>query len=150
MAGMHVEFVCWGNICRSPMGERVARRMAADRGLDATFTSSGISTEERGNPMDRRARALLTERGYDADGHTAQQVKISDDVDLYLAAEQLHADRLIQQGADPDKVKLITDYDPEAEPGQPLDDPWYGGPEEFETTLEVLERAIPQLLDTEF
>ena len=27
-------FVCWGNICRSPIGERVAQAMASERGLD--------------------------------------------------------------------------------------------------------------------
>lgn len=49
-----VVFVCWGNICRSPMAERVARGMAAERGLDVETDSVGISSEESGNPIEDR------------------------------------------------------------------------------------------------
>ncbi|MDN6021818.1 MAG: low molecular weight phosphotyrosine protein phosphatase, partial [Acidipropionibacterium jensenii] len=41
-----VIFVCWGNICRSPMAERVARRWLADAGVAARVTSAGVSDEE--------------------------------------------------------------------------------------------------------
>ena len=64
-----VVFVCWGNICRSPMAERVARGMAAERGLDVEADSVGISSEESGNPIDRRAAAVLREAGYSTGGH---------------------------------------------------------------------------------
>lgn len=146
---MHIQMVCWGNICRSPMAERVAQKLADDRGLDLVIDSSGISSEEVGNPMDRRARATLSEHGYDASNHRAHQVGASDidDVDLFVVAEQDHADRLRRMGVDPDQIRLVTDFDPEAEPGDPLPDPWWGDDEGFETTLAVLERAMPALLD---
>ena len=38
-----VIFVCWGNICRSPMAEFVARKVFSDEGLDARITSAGVS-----------------------------------------------------------------------------------------------------------
>ena len=41
-----VIFVCWGNICRSPMAEFVARKVFSDEGLDARITSAGVSDEE--------------------------------------------------------------------------------------------------------
>lgn len=146
---MHIQFVCWGNICRSPMGERVARRIADERGLDIEISSSGVSSEELGNPIDRRARALLTSEGYDADGHRARKVtrEIASDVDLFIVAEQYHGERLNALGIGWDRIRLVTDYDEQAMPGDPLPDPWYGGPEDFEETLAVLERAIPRLLD---
>ena len=69
-----VVFVCWGNICRSPMAERVARAMAAELGIDVETDSVGISSEESGNPIDRRAAAVLRQSGYDPTGHRARRV----------------------------------------------------------------------------
>lgn len=111
------------------------------------FTSSGVSAEEQGNPMDRRARRLLTARGYDGEAHRARRVDPGDDVDLYVVAEDYHGDRLAQQGVPRDRIRLITDFDPEAQPGDPLPDPWYGDESDFEDTLAVLERAVPGLLE---
>ena len=62
-------FVCWGNICRSPMAERVARRMADERGLDLQIESFGLSSEEAGNGIDRRAVRVLDAHGYDSSNH---------------------------------------------------------------------------------
>ena len=59
MSSPHVIFVCWGNICRSPMAEAVARHWAERDGVDAVFSSAGVSSEEAGNPMDARAVAAL-------------------------------------------------------------------------------------------
>lgn len=147
---MHIMFICLGNICRSPMAERVARKIADDRGLDVTITSTGTSAEEAGRDMDRRARNLLTARGYDGDDHTARRVDrgLAAEADLFVVAETYQGDRLAALGVDREQIKLITDYDPEAEPGSPLPDPWYGDEDDFVETLEVLERAVPNLLDT--
>ena len=52
--------VCWGNICRSPMAERVARGHAEREGLtDVEFVSFGVSSEETGNPIDRISPLIL-------------------------------------------------------------------------------------------
>ncbi len=42
-----IMFVCWGNICRSPMAEMIARAWAIREDVHGvTFTSSGVSAEE--------------------------------------------------------------------------------------------------------
>lgn len=91
-----VVFVCWGNICRSPMAERVARAMAAELGIDVETDSVGISSEESGNPIDRRAAAVLRQSGYDPTGHRARRVTLADlaGTDLVVAAENFHISRL--------------------------------------------------------
>lgn len=74
--------VCTGNICRSPMAEDVLRARLREQSLDdrVVVDSTGISSEEHGNPIDRRAglRRQLTRRGYvghDVDAHRARRVR---------------------------------------------------------------------------
>ncbi|MBY8968016.1 hypothetical protein KHP57_20220, partial [Algiphilus sp. NNCM1] len=55
--------VCTGNICRSPMAEIILRTEFERRGLadKVNVESSGVSDEEYGNPIDRRAVKVLRE-----------------------------------------------------------------------------------------
>ncbi|MCT1458147.1 low molecular weight phosphotyrosine protein phosphatase [Aestuariimicrobium sp. p3-SID1156] len=149
MTRPHVMFLCWGNICRSPMAEVVARAAADREGVDAEFSSTGVSAEESGNPIDSRAAKVLGAHGYDVHDHHARQLTATllEDVDLIVAAEQYHLDRLAALGVDVPRTALMTDFDPESVPGSPLPDPWYGDMTDFEDTLAVLERAMPALLN---
>ena len=63
--------VCTGNICRSPMAEIILRAEFGRRGLadKVNVESSGVSDEEYGNPIDRRAVKVLKERGYELPSH---------------------------------------------------------------------------------
>lgn len=146
-----VDFVCWGNICRSPMAERVARKRFEEAGLDVTTSSSGISSEELGNGMDRRAARVLTAHGYDASAHRAHQITRDDiaQADLIVAMEDIHVDRirLTASGDDTEHVVLLSSFDPELPVGQGVPDPWYGGPEGFEQTLAMIESAMPGVVD---
>ena len=145
-----VVFVCWGNICRSPIAERVAERAAADAGLSGVeFTSAATSREEIGAPIDPRAQQVLHAHGYRTGGHSAHQITAAEiaDADLVIAAEPLHVDRMLRIAPDADNIALLSAYDPAAEPGSGLPDPWYGGPEGFEDTLAAVEAAMPGVLD---
>jgi len=154
-AATHVIFLCWGNICRSPMAERVLAAEAA-KAPDhfVRFTSAGVSAEESGHGMDRRAVASLRAPGYDGSGHTAHRITAAEaaEADLVIAMETQHVDRLRRilaadgYPAEAASVALLTDFDPSAEPGSPVPDPWYGGPEDFELTLAAIRRAVPGIL----
>nr|WP_230684955.1 low molecular weight protein-tyrosine-phosphatase [Cellulomonas sp. JZ18] len=149
--------VCTGNICRSPMAEVVLRTKLEEAGLAdvVEVDSTGISDEEHGNPVDRRARAVLRAHGYPTgEGHRARQVRASDLVsrDLLLPMTAAHARALRRMaGGDPavtDRIRMLRTFDPTAEhePGQPedvldVDDPWYGPDEAFERTLAEIEAA---------
>lgn len=141
-----VVFVCHGNICRSPMLERVARREGAGR--DVVFTSAGVSAEELGNPIDRRAVTVLKAAGYDTDGHRAHKITADEirGADLVVAAEQYHLDRMRRLVPDADNLRLFSEFDPEAAPGDPLPDPWYGSADGFDETLAAIHRAMPNIL----
>ncbi|WP_090034321.1 low molecular weight protein-tyrosine-phosphatase [Cellulomonas marina] len=150
--------VCTGNICRSPMAEVVLRERLREAGLAdrVLVDSSGISDEENGNPVDRRARQVLQAHGYPVlEGHRAHAVATSEVVerDLLLAMTAQHVKALRHladhAGAETTKVRMLRSFDPDAprvEPGgreSRLDiaDPWYGGIEDFEVTLQEVEAA---------
>lgn len=146
---MKVVFVCHGSICRSPMAERVARSFADEQGLDVEFSSAGVSTEELGNPIDPRAREVLDEAGYDSSKHRAHQITADEirGADLVLAAEEHHLDRMRRLAPEARNMRLISDFDPQAEPGEGLPDPWYGELDGFHHTLAAVERSMPALME---
>lgn len=156
--------VCTGNICRSPMAEVVVRAALQQAGLgdEVEVFSTGTSSEEHGHPIDRRAQRVLTENGYEPGPHRARRVTTSDiaDADLILAATNWHA-RTLRRLADGDddltrRIVMLRAFDPElvAEVGHKapesafdLDDPWYGGYEDFVQTLELIEAATPGIIE---
>lgn len=148
-ATAHVVFVCWGNICRSPMAEVVARAWAGRSGLDTTFASAGVSAEERGNPIDDRALAVLRRAGYSPGRHAAHRITAQEvrDAGLVIGMETLHLDRLRQLVPDATNLALLTDFDPDAAPGAGVPDPWYGPSSGFVDTLAAIEAAMPALMD---
>lgn len=143
-------FVCWGNICRSPMAERVARSYVAKEGLDVAVESFGISSEEEGNPIDYRAVSALTAAGYNAQRHRARRITRADieAADLVVAAEPMHVRRLQALAPAATNIALLNDFNPAKPAGEPLRDPWYGDRAGFDETLADIEAAMPHILDT--
>lgn len=143
-----VVFVCWGNICRSPMAEVVARQWFADADIAAVVSSAGVSDEEHHNPIDRRAKRTLEDAGYEVGGHRAREITASEirDADLVIAAEPSHVRRMQRVAPDATNLHLISEYDPTAAPGASLPDPWCGGPGDFLDTLDAIERAMPGIV----
>ena len=158
--------VCTGNICRSPMAEIVLRDRLEAAGLSGRVVvdSSGVSDEEHGNPIDPRARTVLLAHGYPVDGeHRARQVTAADvrSHHLVLAMTAAHARALRRLAASAGSdgaggaVRMYRSFDPDApdvRPGESehlldVDDPWYGGPENFETCLVEIEAAADGIVD---
>ena len=132
-----VVMVCTGNICRSAMAEVVLRDRLAAAGIPdsgpggVTVTSAGVSDEERGNPIDSRARRVLTEAGYGVGAddvsratgiaiasHTAHRVTDAEitEADLLLAMTDSHWNvlqrRAASLGAEPDRIRMYRELDP--------------------------------------
>ncbi len=142
-------FVCWGNICRSPIGERVALGMAAERGLNLMVSSFGLSNENEGLGIDGRAAVVLEERGYDTQDHRARQIEAADieAADLVVAVEPYQVDKLRRMAPGANNVRLLNDFNPDLGPGTPLIDPWYGDDAGFQDTIADVEAAMPAILD---
>src|SRR4029450_4223254 len=108
------------------------------------FSSAATSTEELGEPMDRRAAAVLSERGYRHDGPRARQIGAAEiaDADLVIAMEDIHVRKMLAVSPGSTNISLLTDYDPSAQPGSAVPDPWYGSPAGFYGTLNAIEAAM--------
>jgi protein-tyrosine phosphatase len=111
-----VLFVSTGNVCRSPIAERLAEHeLAAAVGTDAEafrFSSAGTWGHD-GAPMEPHARAVLAERGARASGFVArellaEQIVLADLV-LTASAEQSHQVRLIDPAA-ADRVFTLPEF----------------------------------------
>ena len=132
-----VIMVCTGNICRSAMAEVVLRDRLAAAGSHmresdgVVVTSAGVSDEERGNPIDSRARRVLTEAGYGVGAddvsrataiaiasHTAHRVTDTEitEADLLLAMTDSHWNVLQRRaaglGAEPARICMYRELDP--------------------------------------
>ncbi|ROS40010.1 protein-tyrosine phosphatase [Amycolatopsis thermoflava] len=146
---LHICFVCSGNICRSPMAAIVFRAHLERAGLAdrVRVTSAGTGPWHVGEPADPRARETLREHGYTGK-HVAAQVD-SDHLaaDLLLAADRGHLRELRRLVDDPERVRLLRSFDPEAPDGAEIPDPYYGGDDGFDEVLAMVERTVPALLD---
>ena len=144
-----VAVVCLGNICRSPMAHVVLEDRLEQAGLDGTVevVSSGTGGWHVGNPMDRRAAALLTAHGYDATRHRARQFEPDwfDDCDLILAMDGDNYADITALGPG-DRVAMFRDFDPRAaDHDRDVPDPYYGGDDGFAAVLAMVERTAEAL-----
>ncbi|OKL48480.1 hypothetical protein BSR28_01935 [Boudabousia liubingyangii] len=157
-----VTMVCTGNICRSAMADILLKDAAKNAGQQVSVNSCGVSNEEAGNPIDYRAADTLKRAGYQVPAHTARQISREDleNADLLLAMTSGHYARLHQlarkYGTDASKIRLYRQFEPggnpeyagpEAPRGLEVPDPWYGGMEDFQITLETIENCTPQILE---
>ncbi len=130
-------FVCLGNICRSPLAE-AAFRLAAERaGLDVTVDSAGTGDWHVGEPPDPRAIAVARAHGLDIAGYRGRQVSPADfeRFDHVVALDHANLARLraLRPEGARASLSLLLDHVP-GRAGEPVADPYYGGPEGFATT----------------
>ena len=71
----HVEFVCYGNICRSPYAEGVFKSQSAAQGVSATCSSSGFHAHT-GRESPDTAIAVGAEMGIDLRAHRSALISV--------------------------------------------------------------------------
>ena len=102
--------VCTGNICRSPMAEIILRTEFERRGLadKVNVESSGVSDEEYGNPIDRRAVKVLRERGYELPAHHFAHRITRDDAKIFNSVVFPEPDSPIIATYSPSSTENVT------------------------------------------
>ncbi len=146
---LSVVFVCTGNICRSPIAEKVFVHELERAGLaDAVHvTSAGTGNWHVGSPADERAAAVLLAGGYKSE-HVARQVDAEQlGADLIIALDRSHERALRSLVPEPDRVRLLRSFDPHAPAGAEVPDPYYGDEEGFTAVLEMIRAAMPGMIE---
>jgi protein-tyrosine phosphatase len=147
---LHVTFVCTGNICRSPMAEKMFAHQISQRGLDdaVRVTSAGTGSWHIGKCADERASRVLRAHGYPTDHRVAQLDVDHLTADLVVALGRNHMGWLRQCGVDPARIRMLRSFDPRSG-AYALDvaDPYYGDHEDFEEIFAIIEAALPGLHD---
>ena len=136
-AELHVCFVCTGNICRSPIAEKV---------LVDELQKAGLAERVRVTSAGVRAAALLRAHGY-PDTHVARQLDAEQlAADLLVALDNEHRRVLQGKVPEPERVRMLRSFDPDAPAGADIPDPYYGADDGFEEVLGMVRAAMPGLL----
>jgi len=145
-----VEFVCLGNICRSPMAEAVFRHMVNERGLHdkILIDSSGTGDWHIGRPPHEGTRRILDTNRISYEGMVARQFTEQDfenfDYIVCMDSNNLR-DVLAMTGSDQHtKVIRFMDLLPE-EKEENVPDPYYTG--NFEEVYRLVNAGCKALLD---
>lgn len=147
MGKTRVLFVCYGNICRSPMAEFAFRKILDEEGLSDSFevASAATSGEHIGDPVDPRAAAELRSHGISPDGKRGRRMVRKDFVDYdYVIGMDRRNMEYIHRTAPPNpscEIRMLMDY---ADGGE-ISDPYYTG--DFGRTYRDVTRGCRGLLD---
>ena len=145
---LHVTFVCTGNICRSPMAEKMFAHQLAERGLAEVIrvSSAGTGGWHIGSGADERAVRVLRDRGYPTDHRAAQVADDHLSADMVVALGRNHFQILTGLGVDRARLRMLRSFDPRSGAHTPdVEDPYYGDHADFVEAFEVIDAALPGL-----
>lgn len=135
----NILFVCYGNICRSPMAEMIFKDIIYKNSKRYMFScvSRATSMEELGNDIYPQAKDKLKEKGITCENHRATLLKKEDYklYDLIIVMENRNKDDVLRIVGDDinNKVHLLLEYTDNL---REIDDPWYTG--DFDTTYDLI------------
>jgi len=138
-------FVCTGNICRSPMAAAIARDYARRQGYKLRTGSAGTAALV-GSPATELACDAMFEIGLDISSHRARPIDASlvNDATLVVTATAGH--RGFVRGLHAQASSKIVSFDDITEMGE-IDDPIYGGMDEYRSVRDLLVRGMPRVLE---
>lgn len=147
-----VLFVCLGNICRSPAGEGIFKKMVKEQQMEDRISvdSAGTSGWHNGELPDSRMRQHGARRVYKFDSLSRKFISRDfDDFDIILAMDDSNYHNIMRMSPDLDsekKVFRMVDFSRKFNHDH-IPDPYYSGAEGFELVLDLLEDACQGLMD---
>jgi protein-tyrosine phosphatase len=145
-----VAFICFANICRSPMAHAIFEAEARKRGLDIEVLSAGVSPGFAGMMAAIEARLTCEQHGTPMSKLLADHIA---DVDLartrrVFAMQSVHlAPLLAIPDLDPERCSLLGDFDP-LQRGAEIEDPIGQDAVAFERCYLRLRDCIVHYLET--
>ncbi|HAL39696.1 MAG TPA: phosphotyrosine protein phosphatase [Polaromonas sp.] len=143
--------VCMGNLCRSPMAQTVAEKLAADAGLSQQLKldSAGTHAPHLGERPDPRVEVTLSRRGYEMGRIRSRRIAPQDfqhfDLILAMDASNLAELQRLCPLAHLSKLRLFLDF-AEGLNETEVPDPYYGNSEGFERVLDLCEAGASGLI----
>ena len=139
-------FVCTGNICRSPVAQFLAERLAREAGLPVRASSAGVAAE-LGHGMEPGARRALAARGIKGVNHLARQLDeaMCADADQIYALTRGHRDIIVAEfPAHAAKVAVLREA--AGLPGADVADPYGESDAVYEECAAKIEEALKILI----
>lgn len=148
-------FICLGNICRSPAAHAVMQHLVEERGCAGQYEidSAGIGNWHVGQLPDQRMREHGRRRGYSVDHH-ARQFDARTDFDRFdriVVMDEENYRNITSQAPDDEareKVIRMADYFTQHPHSTCVPDPYYGGPEDFELAIDLIEDGCKGILNS--
>ncbi|MCW8796366.1 MAG: low molecular weight phosphotyrosine protein phosphatase [Chlorobium sp.] len=141
-------FVCYENICRSPMAEGIFSRLIAEGMSHDLFTvaSAGTVCSQKGEPPDSRAVSTALAHGIDISAQRARCIHDME-IDRFTKIFVMDVDNyhdIIRYGntmSESLPVSMVADYLTDSSVGT-IDDPYYGTTDDFLTVYYLLSEAL--------
>lgn len=142
---MRVQFVCLGNICRSPTAHAVLR--AKVQGLEWQVNSAGTGGWHVGYPPDSRAVAEAEARGYPMADLRAERFTAADfdRFDLVLAMDRSNLRNIMALRPDCKGAKVALFLEHTLGQRRDVPDPYYTGG--FDEVFDMIERGADALVN---
>ncbi len=150
---VRILFVCYENICRSPMAEGVFRHLSNLRGLAGRFEaeSAGTVGYQSSSCPDSRAVRATGRHGIDISPIRAQCIH---DLDLdgfsrivVMDHENYRSVLDALEGSAGPYVHMMTEFADEVA-GEEIEDPYYGPEEGFDSTLTTLLACVDGMISS--
>ena len=130
-------FICLGNICRSPAAHAVMQHLVDERGWGDLYLidSAGIGGWHVGQLPDKRMRECGRQRGYNVD-----KIVVMDE-DNYRNITSQAPNETARK-----KVIRMVDFFTQHPSATCVPDPYYGGTEDFNFALDLIEDGCEGIL----
>ncbi|MBZ7055965.1 protein tyrosine phosphatase [Klebsiella quasipneumoniae] len=127
--------ICTGNICRSPIAERLLRRMLKDKMIDSAGIGALVDS-----PADDAAIRVAQKHQLSLENHRGKQftASLGRKYDLILVMEQTHLDSITRIAPEVrGKTMLLGHWFG----GKDIPDPYRKSDEAFESVYQLIERS---------
>ena len=152
MKPRRVLMVCLGNICRSPVAQGLMEaELTAQLGPEHGWMvdSAGTVATHAGEGPDPRSQSSVRRLGIDISNQRSRPITAADfaEFDHILVMDRSnYADVLLRAPQDAQsKISLVLESTYPGE-GRAVPDPYYGGAQEFEHVLNLIEEASEGLM----
>lgn len=148
---IRILFVCMGNICRSPALEATMKSLIQQKGLEKQITvdSCALKSFFEGSKPDPQIVSAADKRGIRVEGRaTLFQPAFFDQYDwIFVVDNQLlnMLKSMANSKKNASKVLLVTKF-AQRYPNQEMRDPYCGGEQGFEQTLDIAMDACEGIL----